>query len=343
MSMASAAAPMKSTNSQPANRNCKPHFGVLFPLTAAVMLVALVITVHWPVLSSQAQCFDDGEYVTQNRLVLNPGWYSARRFVSEVLNPSTVKGYYQPLPMISLMLDVATGGSAKDFRAFHQTNLALHVLNTVLLFLLLRQMFELVWPAVLTAALFGIHPMTVEPIAWLGERKTMLATFFSLACLLAYLRSTQARHRTWLAAAWLLYLAAMLSKPTAVPLCALLVLLDWWPLRRLSWRSVIEKTPFFALAACFAMISLLSQSRTAGIDTTSNFGPAKLALVIPYLISFYLTKMIWPVNLCSAYALPEPMSLGNPRVFVGLAMALLIAVALAFSLRRTRALVAGFL
>src|SRR5262245_24130342 len=151
-------------------------------LGLALMLVgSLVAAVHWPVLGSQAQSLDDPMFVTFNPLVTNPGWTSVGRFFGEVLHPSSVAGYYLPLSMTSLMLDYAAGGRPDDLRVFHRTNLALHVLNTLLLVLILYRLFGALVPAALASLLFGLHPLTVEPTAWVGERKTLLATCFAFA------------------------------------------------------------------------------------------------------------------------------------------------------------------
>ena len=142
---------------------------------AATALVLLTAAAHWTVFSAGALTFDDYAYMARNKLVQNPSWDSARRFLSEVSRPSTVEGYYQPLNMISLMVDCAMGGRPDDLRIFHITSLSLHIANTLLIAALILSLFRSV-PAAFTAALlFGLHPMTVEPIAWVGERKTLLA------------------------------------------------------------------------------------------------------------------------------------------------------------------------
>ena len=140
-------------------------------LAALMVLVALTVAgAHWPALSAQALSIDDGQFLTENALVQDPGWASAKRFFTEVLEPSSVKGYYLPLSMISLMLDYAAGGRPDDLRPFHRTSLALHVLNSCLVIVLLYSLFGQVMPAVLAGLLFGVHPLTVEPVAWVGER-----------------------------------------------------------------------------------------------------------------------------------------------------------------------------
>ncbi|MFQ5411537.1 MAG: tetratricopeptide repeat protein [Phycisphaerae bacterium] len=310
-------------------------------LISIALVGALVAAVHWPALSAQALSFDDSQFLADNPLVQNPGWDSAKQFLVEVLEPSTVGGYYLPLSMISLMTDYAMGGRVSDLMPFHRTSLILHILNTGLIILLLYALFGRVVPAAAAGLLFGVHPLTVEPIAWVGERKTLLAAFFALCCLMAYVRHTRRGGGRWLWIATVLYLLALLSKPTAAPLPLLLILVDYWPLRRLHVRSLWEKTPFFILAALFAVITLMSHARTAGFAPTEGVGPLRIPLTIGYLIPFYLGKIAWPTNLSSVYPLPDPLALSNPGVIAGLAVSGLLIVILVYSRRRTRALLCG--
>ena len=156
-----------------------------------VAVCVIVLVVHWPALSAKAVSFDDDTYVTNNLLVQNPGWASANRFLTEVFSPSTVGGYYQPLAMISLMFDYAVGGRTDNLMPFHRTSIALHVANTVLIIVLLYLLFGNIWLAAAAGLLFGVHPMTVESIAWVTERKTLLAAFFSFWSLLFYILFTR--------------------------------------------------------------------------------------------------------------------------------------------------------
>ena len=165
-------------------------------------------------------------------------------------------GYYQPLTMTSLMLDSALGGSPDHLLPYRRTSLILHLANTLLIAGLLYLLFGRFSVAVLVALLFGVHPLTVEPIPWVGERKTLLATFFALWSLLLYVRYAQ--QRGWLAYAGSMgtLVLALLAKPTVIAVPIVLLLLDYWPLKRLSWRTVIEKIPFIAVAVAFAVITV---------------------------------------------------------------------------------------
>lgn len=312
---------------------------------ALLLLVtgSLVVMTHWPALSAKASSFDDDQYVHKNRLVQNPSWESARRFLTEVLTPSTVGGYYQPLTMISLMLDYAMGARGDRPLVFHITSLAFHVANTWLVTVLLYMLFYRMWPAVIAGLLFGLHPLTVESITWVSERKTLLACFFALWCLIFYLWYARRGHLKLLVVCMVMYVLALMSKPTTTPLAILLLILDWWPLRRLGRRAILEKIPFFIVMSVFALITLVSQARTAMVTMPTKYSPLRIPLILCHNIVFYLYKIVWPVKLSSHYPFPDPMSVSDPMVLAGVIGTLVLLVLLSLSLRRTRALAAGWL
>jgi hypothetical protein len=209
--------------------------------STVILLVLLILIVvgatlfaHWPALSAQALTFDDQQYLIENQRVQNPSWTGAWRFLNEVLEPATVRGYYQPLAMISLMLDCTLGGSPDNLRPFHRTSLILHAANTVLVIVLLYMLFGQPWAAAMVGLLFGVHPMTVEPIAWIGDRKTLLAALFALGCLNCYVQFTRTKRWALYALSLALYVLALMSKPTTTLLPVGLLVMDFWPLRRLG-------------------------------------------------------------------------------------------------------------
>lgn len=310
----------------------------------AAAVAAIVALVHAPVLSSTALAFDDYDYVIRNPLVLNPGPASASRFLTEVLEPSTVPGYYQPLTMISLMLDAAAGGRADDLRPFHGTSLLLHALNAALVMLLLQVLFGRIGIAAAIGLLFGLHPLTVEAVAWLGERKTLLATSFSLAALLVYVAYTRRPGPGRYLACAVLFGLALLSKPTSTPLPMVMLLLDFWPLRRVSWRAALEKVPLLAIAGASALITVVSQGRTAAAVTPDQYDALRIPMIVCHNMLFYPLKMLWPVDLTPHYPPPEPLTPANPMVLAGVIATPLVLAALLAALRWTRApLTAGLI
>jgi len=315
--------------------------GLITVLIVAVCLAVLIT--HWPALSAQALSFDDNRYFVENYLVRSPGWESTRRFLTEVFEPSTVGGYYQPLTMISLMLDYALGGQTDSLRPFHQTSLVLHIANTALIIVLLYQLFGSVWIAAAVGLLFGVHPLTVEPIPWVGERKTLLAAFFTLWSLVLYVRfARRGNWKTYLGCV-VMYMLALMSKPTSTPLPAVMLLMDFWPLKRLKWQAVLEKLPLFVIGGCSAVITYISQSVTASVIMPESYGIMRVPQVICHNIIFYLYKMVWPANLSSHYAFPAPLGFSTPMVMIGVIGTCVLIPLLVVSLRWTRAAITGWL
>lgn len=325
------------------SRRGKYHAFAMLPSLLVLTVASAAVMVHWPALSARALSFDDSQYLTENTLVQTPSAAAAWRFLREVWAPSTVRGYYQPLAMISLMLDCAMGGSPENLAPFHRTSLALHAANSALVVVLLHMLVGNSWAAAMAGLLFAVHPMTVEPIPWVGERKTLLATFFALWALVAYVRYVKTSRWAWYAATLAAMLLALMSKPTTTPLSVLFLILDYWPLQRMSRHAVIEKIPFLALSALFAVITYVSQK-----DTASVYDPSKeySAFAIPYIlchnIIFYPWKILWPVNLTSYYDFPKPMAFGHPMVRMGVIGTAMLIPTLIVSLRWTRALLAGW-
>jgi len=314
---------------------------LLFVLSAALAVV--VLAVHWPALATEALSYDDQQYMTENMLVRDPCWGSAWRFLSEVFAPSTVEGYYQPLNMISLMLDYAMGGRPDNLRPFHFTSLLLHAANTLLIFWLLYMFFGRVWPAALVSLLFGVHPLTVEPIPWVGERKTLLSAFFGLWCLIFYIAYARKGGKWCYVGCLLAYVLALMSKPTSTPLPVAMLLLDYWPLNRFGRQAVIEKLPFFAIGILSAVITYISQSTTAGAHSPGEYDFFHVPLVLGHNIIFYLYKIVWPANLSSHYPFPDPVSISDGMVLAGVVGTFLLMTVLLISWRWTRALLAGWL
>jgi len=314
----------------------------LWLVVLAVLVALIVIITHWPVLSAQATSLDDQQYLTNNVLVKNPSWESARRFLSEVTNPSSVEGYYQPLTMISLMWDYAASGRADDLTRYHQTNLTLHVFNTVFVMMLIYMLFGRLWAAAAVGLVFGLHPTSVESIAWIAQRKSLLAVFFSLMGLIGYVRYVR-RGRGYVYGVCLVtFILALMSKPTSVPLPLLMLVLDYWPLNRLNKRAVIEKIPFFVLSLIFAFITVKSQEQTAKVVMPYDYGMMKVILVVCHNIIVYLYKIVLPSGLSLYYAFPQD-PLRVTMMWVGLVGTSILTGLLTVSLRWTRALSSGCL
>ena len=310
-------------------------------LAAFVAVAIIVIFAHWPALQAQALSIDDHQFFATNPLVQNPSMESAWRFISEVRQPSTVQGYYQPLTMLSLMLDWAMGARPDDQMIAHITSLSLHALTILCVMGLLLLLFKNVWAAAFAALLYGVHPLTVELVVWLGQRKAVLAGLFSALCLLTYVAWVQRRAAAWYALSLVALTLALLSKPSALPVPMLLVALDYWPLRRLSRRAIVEKLPHFGVALLAGIISVLSHAPTVGFVANIGLGISQKLWLACSKIAFFLSKIVWPADLTVYYATPDPLRLSNPIVLAGVLMTALLLTAMIASLRRSRAFFTG--
>ena len=303
----------------------------------------LVLLVYLPALSAQAMLLDDTQYVSNNPLVQNPSWGSVHRFFREVWRPSTVPGYYQPLTMVSLMVDRYLAGGPDDLSAYHRTSLLLHVGNTALLGVLIYLLSGESVIAAGVALLFGVHPMTVDSVCWLSERKTLLASFFALASLILYVRFTQRRRTGFYLGCLFAYVLALLSKPITVPLPAMMLLMDYWPLDRFGRRSVVEKLPLFAVGGVFAVITYVSQSGTAGVYWPGRANLLYVPMVLCHNVIFYLHKLILPLNLSPHYEPPHVIGFANPAFAASMIACVLFVLLLVLLFRHAPAPLIGSL
>jgi len=300
---------------------------------------------------------DDPQYVTDNAYVLQPSWEHLAAIFSEVTRPTTVAGYYQPLTMASLMLDSALDGPGlpKPW-VFHLTNVLLHALNAVLVFAWIRQSLErrlsgsggLLIAAAAAALMFGLHPVNVEVVSWVCQRKALLSTMFALATLLMYGRYARAGGIAAYVGAIVAFMLSLLSKPTGSFLPLVLLALDVWPYGRVQngrglLRALIEKAPLFALAVAGAIIAKVSQGESMGraeIDVLTQ--PLTGILIVCHNVGFYLYKLVWPANLSPQYPRPEHIGLDNWRFLAGVFATLFVAAGLALAAtKRWLAIVVG--
>ncbi|MBU3679284.1 MAG: hypothetical protein FGM32_06725 [Candidatus Kapabacteria bacterium] len=277
------------------------------------IIVVLTAVAYLPVFDSAKEFtnWDDETYVVRQPLVQSlDGANIKKMFDTE----SRVAANYHPLTMLSLAVDTKRGNGS--MAAYMQTTLALHLLNTVLVFVLIMGLSRgnLVMAA-LCSALFGLHPMHVESVAWVAERKDVLYTALFLGSLISYLRYVRGGSLAWLAAAFAWFVASCFAKPMAVTLPVVLVLIDLWEHRRFSGRSALEKLPFFVVSVIFGLLTLKVQSSESGglVDTT-YFTLGERILFAGYGVMQYCIKLFVPINLSAFY--PYPSTNGNPESIV---------------------------
>ncbi|HVM61479.1 MAG TPA: hypothetical protein VMV72_11500 [Verrucomicrobiae bacterium] len=247
----------------------------------------------------------------------------------------SVMANWHPLTVMSHMLDCQVYGL--NAGGHHLTNLLLHAATAVLLFLVLRRMTQVLWPSAFVAAVFAIHPLRVESVAWIAERKDVLSGLFFVLTLGAYVRYVCAppswgRYLTVV----FLFTLGLMSKPMLVTVPFVLLLLDYWPLNRRGatnrlstwWRLLVEKIPLFACSFALCLVTFLVQRKDTGIPFPLRISNALVSYVA------YCGQMFWPVHLAVLY--PYPIN-GLPTGRVVLASVLLIVVSLgALFWRRSR-------
>jgi protein O-mannosyl-transferase len=267
-------------------------------------LVLVNVAVFGAVRHFDFVTWDDPPYVTENPIVR-----AGLTWSGVVWAFTTAHGpYWHPLTWLSHMLDVQLYGLHAG--GHHLTNLVLHVSNSVLLLLLLRRMTGALWKSAAVAALFAVHPLHVESVAWVAERKDVLSTLFWILTMWAYLTYARRPGAGRYAAVLLVFALALMAKPMVVTLPLILLLLDVWPLGRvsLSWhRLVLEKTPMFALSAAAGVATIVVQQRVGALAAITSVTPG--LRVANALVSYgnYLAKTLWPARLAALYPYPQSL------------------------------------
>ena len=211
--------------------------------------------------------------------------------------------YWMPLTYLSHMIDVQVFGMRAG--PAHVVNVVLHAINTALLYLLLRWMTGAVWSSAFVAVMFGVHPLHVESVAWIAERKDVLSGLFFLLTIAAhawYVQKPSWRRYACVLAAFLL---ALMSKPIVVTLPAVLLLLDTWPLKRpRRWGLVVEKVPLVGLAIAVSIVTVIAQQNAGAMRSLDQF-PLSYRLTNA-IVSYarYIGKTFWPTNLAVFYPAP---------------------------------------
>ena len=305
-------------------------------LPIAVLLALASLLAYLPVVQCGYLNLDDDLYVTANPAVWGGLTLAGARWALT----ATQAGLWHPLTWLSHMLDVQLYGA--NPAGHHATNLLLHVANVVLLLLVLVRTTGALWPSAAVAALFALHPLRVESVAWVAERKDLLSGLFGLTTIWAYARYAERPHPGRYALVALSLALGLMAKPILVTLPLVLLLLDRWPLRRgTSLRLVVEKMPLLALAAAAGIMEMVAAQRAGAVGHLARFPlEARLANA---LVSYagYLGKTVWPSGLAVFY--PYPSAWPAPQL-AGAAVLLMAVTLLAIvQMRRRPYLLVGWL
>lgn len=294
-------------------------------LWLVLVLAAGTAILYWPVIGHQFIGYDDNEYLVQN-------WHIHSGVTWRAISWAFGSGYasnWHPLTWVSHMLDWQLYGA--NPAGHHFTNLAIHAINSVLLFVLLQQMTRATWRSAFVAALFAWHPLHVESVAWAAERKDLLCAFFWILSLMTYtqyirkkavITESQRNPNLYYGLSLAFFALALMSKPMAVTLPCVLLLIDFWPLDRVSISTtadrqnlkvlILEKLPFFSFAVMASIITFKVQQAGGAVNSVAN-APVALRLENAFVAYLrYVAKTIWPAHL----AIPYPLDSHLPMVSV---------------------------
>ncbi len=294
----------------------------------ALLPAILAFFLFLPALWAGFVNWDDPLYVYQNPHIrsLDIRWVFT----------AVVASNYHPLTLLSHTLDYALFGLSPW--GHHLTNIVLHAVNSALVFLLARALLLRARPMVkdggqgrvlaplFAALVFAAHPLHVESVVWVAERKDVLSALFFLLSILSYLRYSENRRIPAYGLTLILFVLALLSKPMAISLPVVLLILDYYPLQRIErgWAVVIEKVPFFVLSGASAIITLWAQ-KTGGAVTLMRSYPLATRLVVAIRgYVFYMYKLIFPATLAPYYPLPLNPGVGDPLFLASLLILVII-------------------
>lgn len=326
------------------------------PVAIVLLLAGAIWLAFWPLLQSEFVNYDDTAYVLENPQVLGGlSWANAFWAFS-----SGYFGNWHPLTWLSHMLDVQLFGLRAGLH--HLTSLLFHAVNAVLLFLLLRRMTGATWRSAAVAAFFGLHPLHVESVAWVSERKDVLSSFFFMLTLWAYVRYAEVRGQRsevrgqgadrfyFLSLAF--FALGLMSKAMVVTVPFVLLLLDYWPLGRLEDRGrrsevssrgpshhvsrftlLVEKIPFFLLTVVATGIAVMLLHQAGATNEGPDEGWPQRLVRTGTSYGQYLAKAAWPANLAMPYPRPGHWPVAPGLIGVGAVLSVSV-VAVRFGRRR---------
>ena len=287
------------------------------PRLIAWLLALITLVVYLPASTFSFINYDDDDYVTNNAVVkhgMSSGGiiWAFTKFHA---------GNWHPLTWISHMADCELFGL--NAGAHHFVNVLIHTANVVLLFVFLFRLTQKIWASALVAALFAWHPLHVESVAWIAERKDVLSTFFALLALLAYARFVELgkaqspKAKIFFALSLLAFLLGLLAKPMLVTLPFVLLLLDFWPWQRLQVSSfklqvlqplVMEKIPFFLLTIILCAVTFFAQRSGEAVVSLAHVSLRYRCENAIVAVADYLRNFFWPEGLCVIYPMPDKIS-----------------------------------
>jgi tetratricopeptide (TPR) repeat protein len=298
-------------------------------LHAVALIVALTAAAYLPAIQCGFTNWDDPDMVTHNEMIRSLSLANVARIFG-----SMHYGHYHPFVVLSYALEFRLVGLEPWL--YHLTNVVLHILNSVLVFWFVRALRGGVVLPLVSALLFGVHPLHVESVAWITERKDVMYAFFYLCALICYVRYVKSTDRKFLALTALLFLCSLLSKAMAVTLPFVLFLIDYVLHRRFGKQAILEKLPLLALSCIFAAIVFYATYPDTAVGAQATLASGNV-LIASHGVLFYVWKFVAPFNLSALYPYPgkltDPLPIEYPLSLVAV---IVFGIAILLTSRKTR-------
>ena len=306
-----------------------------------IAIVAITFVVFFPALfNGFVLNWDDSGYITENKAIQVFNWSNIKLLFSNYYQAN-----YHPLTMLTYAMEWAV---VKDNPfLYHLDNVILHLINVALVFVFVKKLTGKIEIAVITTLLFGIHPLRVESVAWVAERKDVLYTCFFILSANFYIDYIQKADKKILNFGMSIFfiVLSLLSKPAAVCFPGVVVLLDWFFGRKINLKLVLEKIPYFAISLIFGIVAVNSQKGAGAIQNlTPLFTFFERIVLSFYAVELYLQKLLVPLGLSAMHPYPE-VDGGHmlTKVYIAPVIVLAILVPVIFSFRKTKMIIFGTL
>lgn len=305
----------------------------------AVVMIATFIS-FFSSLNNAIDIWDDQFYVITNDLIKDLSWDGIKNIFAFV----PVVGNYHPLTVLSYAFEYALF----EFNpvAFHLDNLILHLLNTLMVFIFVNKLSSRLWVAFIASILFGIHPLHVESVTWVSERKDVLYAFFFLLGLICWMNFKSNGNKKYYFFAMGLFVLSCLSKGMAVTFSIIIILIDYLQAKKVTYKILIDKIPFLVISIVFGLIAIKVQGDSSAIGFTENdvYNASDKFFFANYSLFFYIKKMLLPIELSGLY--PYPIKSGGPLPFIfyfSFPANLILVFLMLYSLKRTKKVMFGSL
>jgi protein O-mannosyl-transferase len=277
--------------------------------------LAIIILITAGVFSYAASCeivnWDDEAYINLNKYIKDMSWEGIKNMFAL---DAFYGGNYHPLVAFTNGVEYSLFG--QNAMTFHIGNVIIHLINVILVYIFIKKLSNLPAVALGVAALFAWHPMHVESVIWISERKDVLYSCFYLLAMIAYINFLDSKKAFYLVLGVIWFLLSLLSKSMAVTLPLVLILINWYKNKSFNLKSIMPILPYFALSLAFGLLALKSQEAQGYIaDNGAVFTIIQKAMFVFYNIAFYVVKLFIPTHLCTLHPFPIPQEGSIPFIY----------------------------